>query len=269
MAGSAWTNQVQNQVIIAGTSGQLLVYASTPAANNLIGSISAAGGTDPYGNVYLAGTVNYFHGASGYFAVQMNAGSVFWYHAATEAGPWTGTGEITVDQNGLMVVTATSYKVLVEGDGNSYNMASLTIPSGLSNASPQTVNSTSAATVGTCSATTAAITYRVRAIIQYAGSQAAGTAQFQFGTTGSLATANVFGNASFADAVAGTTGYVARPTALGPFGSPTLSTNNWMVTIDALAAFTTTGAISLQAFCSAAIDPFVIKNAWMELHPLA
>lgn len=265
MAGSAWTNQVQNQVIIAGTSGRLLVYTSTPAANNLIGSISAAGGTDPYGNVYLAGTVNYFHGASGYFALQMNAGSVFWYHAATEAGPWTGTGEITVNQNGLMTITATSYNVLVEADGNAYNMASLTIPMNPLN---QTFNSTNAVTINNLSATLAAgVTYRLRGEVQFAGGQAAGLARFQFGFNGTLSTQ--WGDAEIHDAVTGTSAYVARPTGLGSFDSPTLTTNNWFAKFDALATCTAAGTLSLQAFCSVAVDTFTVKNAFMEIIPLA
>ena len=55
MAGSAWTNQVQNQVIVAGADSGIFVYAGPPAAGNLIASISSAPGTDPYGNTYPGG----------------------------------------------------------------------------------------------------------------------------------------------------------------------------------------------------------------------
>lgn len=55
MAGSAWTNQVQNQVIVAGPGSGIFVYAGTPALGNLIASISSAPGTDPYGNTYPGG----------------------------------------------------------------------------------------------------------------------------------------------------------------------------------------------------------------------
>src|SRR5579859_5880939 len=56
MAGSAWTNQLLNLIILSaaqqGFSG-FFVYA--PGPGNLIGSWAAAAGTDPYGNAYPAG----------------------------------------------------------------------------------------------------------------------------------------------------------------------------------------------------------------------
>lgn len=113
MAGSSWTNQVQNQVIIAGTSGQLLVYSGTPAAGNLIGSISAAGGTDPFGNAYLAGESNYFHSVS-FLALQIFAGTVKWYTASSAAGPWVGASQITQNVAGT-VLTITAPALAVPG----------------------------------------------------------------------------------------------------------------------------------------------------------
>lgn len=55
MSGSGWSNQVVSQVVIAGPSGQLLVYSPTVGAGHLIASISGQAGTDPYGNAYHAG----------------------------------------------------------------------------------------------------------------------------------------------------------------------------------------------------------------------
>lgn len=152
------------------------------------------------------------------------------------------------------------------GDGNTYPTGHLIAASTATNASPQTINTTTAATVTGCTANTGVLAYRLKAVIQFAGSQAAGTASFQFGTSGTISVA--WGNAVFHDAVAGTSGYVARPTALSPFASPTLSTNNWMCTMDGYVKFTTTGSVSLQAFCSVAADTFLIKNAFLELSPI-
>jgi hypothetical protein len=57
MAGSAWTNQLINLLILtasqSGFSG-FFVYSPAPGAGNLIGSWAAAAGTDPYGNAYPA-----------------------------------------------------------------------------------------------------------------------------------------------------------------------------------------------------------------------
>jgi hypothetical protein len=58
MAGSAWTNQLLNLIILSaaqsGFSG-FFVYSPAPGPGNLIGSWAAAAGTDPYGNAYPAG----------------------------------------------------------------------------------------------------------------------------------------------------------------------------------------------------------------------
>lgn len=54
-------------VVIFGTGPNvgLFVYSPKPGAGNLVASIAAAAGTDPYGNSYLAGVVSY--GASGLY----------------------------------------------------------------------------------------------------------------------------------------------------------------------------------------------------------
>jgi hypothetical protein len=58
MAGSSWTNQLVNLIILSaaqtGFSG-FFVYSPSPGPGNLIGSWAAAAGTDPYGNAYPAG----------------------------------------------------------------------------------------------------------------------------------------------------------------------------------------------------------------------
>lgn len=158
-------------------------------------------------------------------------------------------------------------KYVQAGDGNAYNTGQLVAVSTATPSSQQTINSTSAQTITGCTANTAAISYRVVADIQYVGNQAAGTAQFQFGTSGTSTV--IWGNAVFHDAVAGTSGYVARPTSFGPFGSPTLSTNNWMCTIRGFVTFTTAGAISLQAFEGTSSDTFKISNAILVLIPVS
>ena len=57
MAGSAWSNQVVAQLLVqAGQAGQgIFVYNGPPGFGNLIGSWSAAAGTDPFGNPYYQG----------------------------------------------------------------------------------------------------------------------------------------------------------------------------------------------------------------------
>ena len=58
MAGSSWTNQLVNLIILAagsaGFSG-FFAYSPTPGPGNLFMSLAAAAGTDPYGNSYPLG----------------------------------------------------------------------------------------------------------------------------------------------------------------------------------------------------------------------
>lgn len=61
MAGS-WSNTATNLIVlieaITGYSG-LFAYSPSPGAGNLVLSLTAAAGTDPYGNAYQAGLTTY------------------------------------------------------------------------------------------------------------------------------------------------------------------------------------------------------------------
>lgn len=85
-------NRFIGRVYISGPSGVLLSYSPTIAAGNLVASTGAAvGGTD-HGNLYLAGDATYFNTGSGFLAVQIWAGQIFFQTATTEAGPWSQVG---------------------------------------------------------------------------------------------------------------------------------------------------------------------------------
>ena len=82
---------IRGGVTVDGTT---LAYSGTPAAGNLVYSQSPAGGTDPHGNVYLAGAVTYLPG-SPVFAQRLDGSFIEYLSAATEAGPWTVDALIT------------------------------------------------------------------------------------------------------------------------------------------------------------------------------
>lgn len=100
---------------VINSAGQFF-YSSTPAANNLIYSVAIAGGTDQFGNVYLAGTTTYHHNivnGNYWIAVNTNAlttnqNGIVFYTAATEAGPWTAQANIGNDNAGNLFLGATS-----------------------------------------------------------------------------------------------------------------------------------------------------------------
>jgi hypothetical protein len=119
MAGSSWTNQVVNRLIIAavGSGGGLFVYnTATPQLNALLASIVSAAGSDGAGNATLAGGTFYHHNLvnGDYFiAVNFNASgtngnSIILETAVTEAGPWTTQGVIGCDNAGNMTFSATN-----------------------------------------------------------------------------------------------------------------------------------------------------------------
>lgn len=70
-----------------GFSG-LFAYSPGPGAGNLITSIAAADGTDPYGNAFLHGTVTYSVVGGRAIAQGWQDGNVLFATAATQAGPY-------------------------------------------------------------------------------------------------------------------------------------------------------------------------------------
>lgn len=60
MSGS-WSNPTQTLIVVQadGTFTGLFIYSPTVGAGNLIASIAAAAGTDPYGNAYFEGINSY------------------------------------------------------------------------------------------------------------------------------------------------------------------------------------------------------------------
>jgi hypothetical protein len=153
-------------------------------------------------------------------------------------------------------------------DTNVYPIGEQTLQATATPTLPQTINVTSATVIAGCGPVTVIPgTYTFEIELQFQGNQAAGTANFQIGLGSGAAATIQWGNFRFHDAVAGTSGYVARPSGMTPFGSPTLSVNNWMVHGKAQATFTAGGAISLQAFCSVAADTFKILNGYLKVRP--
>ena len=108
-----WQNENFALLIVvsgAGFSGAF-VYSGTPGANNLIASVSANSGTDPYGNSYLTGVAGYSGLLSGnYYAASFFAGGLdFWHQAGPNmSGAWSrdsvftdAVGTVTGATNGV------------------------------------------------------------------------------------------------------------------------------------------------------------------------
>ena len=78
-------------------SGAALYYNGSPALGNLVASVAANGATDPFGNAYLMGVTSYQPVGAPKFASQLLNGAVFFYSAASVAGPWSILGTVSAD----------------------------------------------------------------------------------------------------------------------------------------------------------------------------
>lgn len=85
----ARTPLIARQVIVVGTgtNSGIFVYSPTRGAGNLIATITAGPGTDPFGNAYLGGVTAYSQVAT-FAAAQLLGGILSFYTAGSQAGPW-------------------------------------------------------------------------------------------------------------------------------------------------------------------------------------
>lgn len=137
--GSAEFNNLTLRGTFSGTDFVInslgaFFYSPTEAAGNLVATITPAAGTDPFGNVYLAGVSSY--GAS--FSSQLAAGFVTMYHGS-QAGGWVQGATIETDSSGdlLMIATKvlTGSNTLDDGGGNMTVSGSLSVNGSTSTAS--------------------------------------------------------------------------------------------------------------------------------------
>jgi len=112
--GSAEFNDV---VIRGGTvvSGLSLYYSGTPALGSLILSIAAAGGTDPYGNTYLAGITSYALG--GLTFTQLNGGTIAFNGGGGIQGFSTGAVKIGTGATVVTVAAPLSLPIAITDPG--------------------------------------------------------------------------------------------------------------------------------------------------------
>jgi len=92
--------------VFAGTdfvinSNGAFFYSGTPAAGNLVVSITQSGGTDPFGNVYLVNVTTYTNLGAFYIASNMQTGAVIFFTSVTEAGPWSQVGQFGASNTSL------------------------------------------------------------------------------------------------------------------------------------------------------------------------
>ena len=98
-----WGNSFFPLLIVTAGGGfqGFFVYSPGPGANNLIESVAAQAGTDPYGNQFLAGETTYNNGAG--FALNLS-GNAESFYSGSLAGGWTQQSIISSASGGILQV---------------------------------------------------------------------------------------------------------------------------------------------------------------------
>lgn len=325
-----WSNQVVQRVVIAEISpgSGLYVYNGPPGLGDLIATILAADGNDPYTNVDYQGIASYLpNGTASPTSVvqllngQVNMGAGFQFAGtggasvaavSTFAAPGSGStislnsGRDTSSDNpafinvtsadaagggstvgiiemGAPVVLnsmsaippASDHYTMLYADssaiprtvnGNDGGIYSLGQAIFTATATPQLFNSATAAIITGCTAPVGIGSYEYKAVVQYVGNQAAGTANFSVASP--TTAAPTWMSASFANV--GVTGYGVQTVAGGTVNSPTLTngTPAWTMVLEGYITLTAAGHISLRAACSVAADTFNVVNAKFVVEPV-
>jgi hypothetical protein len=105
VAGSAWTNQIVDLIVVSAASSGFsgfFVYSPSPAAGNLLVSIAAQTGKDPYGNTYLSNITGYENDAGTWLATQIGGGGIFFWSAPSSSSNYTLYGQMSGTTVGVL-----------------------------------------------------------------------------------------------------------------------------------------------------------------------
>lgn len=251
-----------------GTTGEILVYAGTPASGNLLASDSAAAGTDGLGNAYNAGRWIYDSGGNSIGLVP-GGGS-----AASQIALSTGAGTPTPPSGSAALYGAATGGVqAVDGtDGQAYGTQRRSIvPTVDQNVTATAFNPWASSTVTAPAG--AARKYRVHGMAFVSPNQTGGKAAFEWtgpaGVSGHITFTYVAGTAvddsGARDASTSTTSTTAAISMTMVSGTP--------ITVWIDGAFSVpagvSGTFALQAACSVSGDTFIIRSySFLDLMPV-
>lgn len=278
----------QTGAVVLNSAG-MFQYSGAPAAGNLIYSEVPnmfAGGTDPFGNVYLPGLTLYNNTLSPVLAVnQSNEGIYFYYSIAANPGAtWLTGANFTVAPS----AAPRGVQLQIDNTPNDFFLANVTnlggnainvAASGKLTNTPQVdlnvytsghliqqvnstlINSTSFTTLTTLNLGVG--NYRVTGTAIYQGHQAAGLPGFQLSSTATLTVANLkFRFVTPGSPTTDDTGFTSvNTTMLGP---TLLNASTQWFEFELLLNVTGSGTLSFIAACSIAADTYTIQRAWIE-----
>jgi hypothetical protein len=94
-------------------------YNPAPGTGNLVYSESVGGGTDPFGNAYLAGTTTYKFQAGLYYALSIGGAGIAAYTASAASGPYTANSFFSFDNIGDVTIVPNGHLLMESGVSNS------------------------------------------------------------------------------------------------------------------------------------------------------
>lgn len=129
---------------------------------------------------------------------------------------------------------------------------------------PQLINTTGAQSVNNCTMPVTPGSWEIVVQAIYTGNQAAGGASFQIASSASIS--YQWGNGLISNSAAASSRLTANQTGM-VFASPAMTTDAWVVQLNCFVTVTTSGVVTLQAFCSIAADTFNIQAVMMKVTP--
>jgi hypothetical protein len=178
-----WNNEIFSLLIVTSGGGftGLFVYSPAPGAGNLIASVAAQAGTDPYGNAYSRGVASYagggtaeslltgglmqliataFQSAPATFNVSGSAGNTAAMAITSGAGTEAGAVQSVLELGDSGA--GTGLQVVDGADGNTYDTERIT----LVNTAAQTISSTANTVITGLSKPVAAGRYFFRGLLR-------------------------------------------------------------------------------------------------------
>jgi hypothetical protein len=237
-----------SQFVAFGSTGEILVYAGTPASGNLIMSVSANAGSDGFSNPYSAG-VYVYNSSGGAIGLTAAANTALQLTPGVTPAAVTGTAQLFANSGGHAVVQD-------GGDAQAYQIQRRSLVAG-SNSGALTTPSTVFSTIF------GPAQYRVHG--QWYVNATSG-AVFMCKVIGSGTLAGIVGvtiaeGGSFSACVTG-----------GPNSNiviaATLGTATYLVTLDGVFGQTVTGLVDFQAGSNTGTSLVVAQYSFLEVMPV-
>jgi hypothetical protein len=239
------------QFIAFGTSGEILVYAGTPAAGNLLLSVSATSGTDAQGNPYIGPGVYVYNSSGGSVGLTPGANTALQLTPGVTPAIVAGTAQVFANAAGHVIVQD-------GGDAQAYQTQRRTLVAGSNSGTLTALSTVFAQSLGPQQ-------YRVHGQLYVAVAVAGAEFECKFLGSGTLT-----GQFAF------TIEHGAGTNSVSQNGAPNTAVNTgttqgvgvWVVTIDGTLAQTVAAVLDFQVGSATATGLVVNAQSFLEFMPV-